>query len=512
MMTPMRLAELMGELSLASDAAMGMPLEHGLRAAIVAVRVGELVGATDDERSDAMYLALLRYAGCTADSDIAANVFGDEVQVRGELYGVDWGMPREVLPRLARAVARGHGAVRGAVRVARTVTRMPALMRTAESHCEVGDRLADRSGFSPVFRAALGQTFERWDGSGMPRKLAGEAIALPMRLAQLGEDVEVGHRAGGAAAARALTKRRARRGLDPRLVELFVAHTEEVCRALDAPSMWTAVLEAEPGRPRTVDDDAVDEILRALGHFADLKSRFTRAHSAGVARLARDAAAKLGLGDAAAHTLERAGWVHDLGRVAVSAAVWDKPGPLTDPEWEHIRMHTYVGDRILSRVSGLADVVGIATVAHERLDGSGYRRKLNGASSSASVRVLAAADVYHAMTEARAHRPAKIAADAATELTAMARAGALCPDAVGAVLAVGGHAAHPKAERPAGLTDRELDVIRLVARGLTNKEVAAALEISPKTAGNHLQNIFDKVGVTTRAAATLFVMQKGLLA
>jgi HD-GYP domain-containing protein (c-di-GMP phosphodiesterase class II) len=508
----MRLAELMGALSLASDAAMGMPFEHGLRAAVVAVRVGELVGASDDECSDAMYLALLRYAGCTADSDVAADVFGDEVQVRGELYGVDWGAPREVLPRLARAVGRGRGPVRGAARVARTLTRMPALMQTATSHCEVGDRLADSSGFSPTFRAALGQTFERWDGSGMPRKLEGEAIALPMRLAQLGEDIEVGHRAGGAAAAAALAKRRARRGLDPRLVERFVAKANDVCRALDEPSMWTALLEAEPGQPRLADDDAIDEILRAMGHFADLKSRFTRTHASGVSLLARDAAVKLGLGAAAVRALGRAAWVHDLGRVAVSASVWDKAGPLSDPQWERVRMHTYVGERILSRVSGLPEVIDLATVAHERLDGKGYHRKLDGASSPPSVRLLAAADVYHAMTETRAHRPARGADEAAAELSTMARAGALCPDAVGAVLAAAGHAARPKAERPAGITDRELDVLRLVARGLTNKEVAVALGISTKTAGNHLQNIFQKVGVTTRAAATLFVMQKGLFA
>jgi HD-GYP domain-containing protein (c-di-GMP phosphodiesterase class II) len=504
----MRLAELMGALSLASDAGMGMPMEHGLRAAVAAVAVGQSAGSPSAELGDAFYLALFRYAGCTADSDLAARVFGDEVAVRGALYGVDWGAPGQVVPRMVRAVARGHGAVRAA----RAVARLPSLMQTARSHCEVGDRLAASIGFSSAFRTALGQTFERWDGKGMPLKLRGEAVALSMRLAQLGEEVEVGHRQGGAPGARALVRQRAGRGLDPALVQAFDRHADEICRALEAPSMWAAMLEAEPGRPRLADDDAIDVVLQDMGHFADLKSSFTRAHSSGVARLARAAALELGLGEAAARTLARAGWVHDLGRVAVSAAVWDQPRPLTDPEWERVRMHTYVADRILTRLSGLAEVAEVAAADHERLDGKGYHRRITGAASPPMIRLLAAADVYHALVEARAHRPARSADQAASELSAMARAGSLCPDAVRAVLAAAGHTGRPvRAERPAGLTEREVEVLRLVARGLTNKEVGVALGISTKTAGNHIQHVFEKVGVTTRAAATLFAMQKGLV-
>jgi len=260
-----------------------------------------------------------------------------------------------------------------------------------------------------------------------------------------------------------------------------------------------------------IDDAQIDDVLRAMGRFADLKSRFTRAHSAGVAALARRAADHLRLDDAVARTVERAALVHDLGRVAVGAAIWDKPGPLTDLERERVRVHAYAGERILSRAPCLAAIADVATLAHERLDGRGYHRRLSAAACSIGARVLAAADVYHAMTEPRAHRPAHAPEVAAAELTAQARAGTLCPDAVGAVLAVIGHAP-ARAARPAGLTERELDVLRLVARGLTNKEVASALEISPRTAGHHLERVFAKVGVTTRAAAAMFAMEHGLVA
>ncbi len=508
-MGPMRLAELMGTLSLAADVAMGMPMDHGLRSAAVAVRLGELVGAGDRDRADAFYLSLLRYVGCTADSHIAAEVFGDEVAVRGALYGVDWGAPTEVLPRAMSAVSRrAGGGVRGAAAAMRAAATMPKLMGTAQSHCEVGDNLAARSGFDDAFRAALLQTFERWDGGGFPKKLRGEAIALSMRLAHVAEEIETAHLQGGVDAARAVTKKRAGRGLDPRIVERFQESAASVIAMLEVPSAWTTALGAEPA-PREVPDEAVDEVLRAMGHLADLKSRFMRRHASGVADLVRAAGRRLRLGAAAERTLERAARVHDLGRVAVSAAVWDKPGALTDPEWELVRIHAYTGERILSRATGLAAVAQIAAMAHERVDGSGYHRRLAGSSCPVSARVLAAADVYAALTEERPQRAAKGADEAAAMLSRMAREGALCPDAVAAVLAVSGHTT-ARVERPDGITDRELEVLRLVARGKTNKEIATTLDISPKTAGHHVEHIFAKIGVTTRAAAAMVAMQRGL--
>jgi HD-GYP domain-containing protein (c-di-GMP phosphodiesterase class II) len=507
----MRLAELMGTLSLASDAAMGMPEEHGLRAATVALRLGEVVGAAEVDRTDAFYLALMRYAGCTADSEVAAHVLGDEVAMRGVLYGVDFGAPMQILPRVARAASAGKGRVKGVAAAIRTVAKMPTLMSTGLSHCEVGDRLAQRFGFGAAFRAALFQSFERWDGRGWPRQLSGEALAIAMRLAHVGEVVEAAHRAGGVDMARAVARKRANGELDPRLVARFDANAAEVCRVLDVTSAWASAMDAEPRAWRTVDDHGLDEALRALGDFADLKSRYTRGHASGVAALVSAAAGAARLDADAAQTLTRAALLHDLGRVAVSASIWDKPGPLTDLEWDRVRAHTYVGERILSRPSALASIAAIATLAHERLDGGGYHRKLDASSCKAPARLLAAADAYHAMLEERPHRRARSRDEAAQELAVMARSGTLCPEAVAAVLVAAGHEERRKPERPAGLTEREVEVLRLVARGMTNKEVATALGISTKTAGNHLQNIFEKISVTTRAAATMFAMQKGLV-
>jgi DNA-binding NarL/FixJ family response regulator len=126
-------------------------------------------------------------------------------------------------------------------------------------------------------------------------------------------------------------------------------------------------------------------------------------------------------------------------------------------------------------------------------------------------RLLEAADAYHAMCEDRPHRPALAKEVAAKELRAMARAGQLRGEAVDAVLAAAGHERRRKPTAPAGLTRRELEVLERVARGATVRQVAQQLGIAPKTAGHHVQNIYAKAGVSTRAEATLFAMQHGLL-
>jgi HD-GYP domain-containing protein (c-di-GMP phosphodiesterase class II) len=436
---------------------------------------------------------------------------GDEVAMRGALYGVDWGSPLDVLSTIAGFVGRGEAPLERVVSIARALSKMPRLTSAAVAHCEVGDQLAHRVGFGEEFRRALAHTFERWDGTGWPHALVGERIAPAMRLAQLGEDVEIGHRFGGTDGARALVKKRAGKGLDPRLVEAFTMHATGVCAALSTPSTWSAFLSAEPGAPRVADAAQIDDVLGAMGDFVDLKSRFTRGHSRGVASLASAAAERAGLDAGATRTLARAALVHDVGCVAITAAVWDKPGPLSDAEWERVRAHSYVGERIVSRATSLAAVADVATLAHERLDGHGYHRRLSGVGCTTLGRLLAAADVFHALTEARAHRPAKTIDEASAVLSSLAREGRLCPDAVSAVLAGPGHASARKVVRPSRLTDREVDVLRLVARGLTNKEIAARLGISAKTAGNHLQHVFEKIGVTTRAGATMFAMSAGLL-
>jgi HD-GYP domain-containing protein (c-di-GMP phosphodiesterase class II) len=505
----MRLAELIGTLSLAIDAGTGLPDYHALRSATVAVGLARELALDDRSVHDAFYLPLLVMAGCTAGSHVSAQMLGDEVGIGAQIYGLDWGDPKDMMPAMLRNVRRGHSLFAGIAATLRAFGAMAEAPEVARAHCEVATHVAERFGFDQDFCVALSHGFERWNGSGKPKRLKGEAIAFVMRVVSVAVDANIGHCLGGVDGAIGLTRKHAGKGLDPSIVERFAKLAKELCAPLDEPSAWATALSSEPQPWLEVDEAGTDEGLRAIAHFTDLKSRFTRHHSTGVASLAKAAAERAGLGSSVAQLLGRAGLLHDVGRVATSAAIWDKAGPLTDTEREKIRLHTYVGERVLSRPPSLSAVAEVATSAHERLDGAGYHRRLPAAACTAPARLLAAADVYQALREPRPQRPAFDADRAATEVLAMAQRGELCPEAVAAVLGAAGHAVR-SALRPHGLTDRELEVLKLLTLGLTNKEIATELDIATKTAGHHVQHVLEKLGVTTRAAATMIAMKAGI--
>lgn len=366
----MRLAELTGTLSLATDAGIGVPDETGLRVATAATKIGACIDVPRSDCVSAFYLALLRFIGCTADSAAAANLLGDETEFAAETVGLDYWNAREMLPAVMRHARKGKGLVGGTVAMVKTFGNLMAMKNHQREHCEVADLLAARLGFDETFRAALVQNAERWNGTGQPNKIRGNAIALPMRIAQLAYEVELGHRLGGTDGIRArLTKLRGT-SLDPELVDKALPAIDEVARVLEVPSAWAALLDAEPTPHRVVTDEAFDEAIATMAAFADLKSKYTRNHSTAVAELSATTARSLGLPADVVDDLRRAALLHDLGRVAVTSGIWDKTAPLTDLEREKIRLHTYVGERVLARAPSLARLAEIACLAHERLDGT----------------------------------------------------------------------------------------------------------------------------------------------
>jgi DNA-binding CsgD family transcriptional regulator len=197
--------------------------------------------------------------------------------------------------------------------------------------------------------------------------------------------------------------------------------------------------------------------------------------------------------------------------MGVSNAIWDKAGPLNEVEIERVRLHPYLTERMLARVTALDSSREIASRHHERLDGSGYPKGLTASALTPSDRLLAAADAYHAMTEPRPHRPPLDGAEASWQLQQEARAGRLDGAAVNAVLSAAGQRTPMSRAWPAGLTAREVEVLGLLARGQPNKAIAHRLGVKPKTVSNHVEHIYIKLGVQSRAAATLFATQQGLL-
>ena len=233
-------------------------------------------------------------------------------------------------------------------------------------------------------------------------------------------------------------------------------------------------------------------------------------HSPGVAGLAAAAAVRMGMPEPGA--VRRAALLHDLGRTAVPTGVWERRGRLRTADWERVRLHPYHTERILARSEFLSPLARVAGMHHERMDGAGYHRGTSGAQIPPEARLLAAADAYQALTQERPHRPARSGAEAAEEVAAEARRGLLDPDSVRAVVEAAGEAPPPVPDtKPAGLSPREVEVLRLVARGLSNRGIAESLHISPRTAEHHVQHIYTKIGVSTRAGAAMFAMEHGLL-
>jgi HD-GYP domain-containing protein (c-di-GMP phosphodiesterase class II) len=505
-----RLAELTTALSLATDVGLGEPFEHGQRSALLAVRLSQLAGLPAAEAQTAFYLAMLKTVGCAGDDDLGFRVLGEDL---GDWIGPIGGAGMfESIGLLVRNVGRDESGPRRLARVLGALAGMPSVMAASRGHCEVGQILARSLGLGADVVRGLGQAFERWDGGGQPHGLKGEAIDRAVRIAAVATDAEVAHRMFGLEEVVDLFRKRSNKGYDPKLVDHLCRDAPALFAACDVPSVADAVLAAEPGRPELLSGARLQAAVRAMGEYGDLKSRYTRGHSAAVASLVAAAAEQVGLPAADRTAVVQAAHLHDIGRAGVFQRIWDKEGALTESEWERVRMHTYFTERILVRLTGLGPVSSIAALAHERLDGQGYHRRLPGAAVPTAARLLAAADAYHAMTETRAHRPALSPEQAATELRRETTSGRFDRDAVAAVLAAAGHAGQPvRASHPAGLSEREVQVLRILARGRTNKEIAVQLGISVKTAGNHVQHIFEKTGVTTRAAATLFAMQHDLL-
>jgi HD-GYP domain-containing protein (c-di-GMP phosphodiesterase class II) len=511
-MTLPTLGDAMTALSVATDFAMAQPAHFGMRSCALAVRLADALGWNEMQARQAWFQALLRYIGCNAETELIASLLGDELALRRDFAGIDTAdrqaVGRLVMRRL-RETHAGLPALQLAVRVVRTMLSAERTMAGIfAGHCEVGQRLATRIGFDPAMVASLGQLYERWDGKGLPRRLKGEQVAPAALLVTLAQDIVVHHDAQGAEAAIAVVKARRAKAYAPDMADMFLRHAPSLLAELDRHAPGTPV--PVPGGDEPLDEPRFDAICAAMADFVDIKSPWTLSHSTGVARLAEGAARRLGLPEAEAQLLRRAALLHDVGKVGVSAAVWCKPAALSLPEREQVRLHAYYTERILASTPALAALAEVASLTHDRLDGSGYFRRPPAAGLSIAARVLAAADHCHALIEARPHRAALPPEQAARALRVEAQAGRLDARACDAVLDAAGHAAG--APRAGVLTERETEVLRVLARGQSMKEIGRTLGIAPKTVDHHLQRIYAKIGVTTRAGATLYAMEQGYTA
>lgn len=512
-----RRADFMMMLAYASDLATGHSRDFALRSCVLAMRIADLGDLPLPLRREAYHLALLRYVGCNADTHLLAATFGDEIALRRGLVGLDMGNRAELAKLFVRAFEQlfshlGQDAREKAVEAA-LAQALPVSKAVLTAHCEVAQRIGERLGLDEELRRNLGQIYERWDGKGLPRGVSGDAVLPAVRLITLAQDaIALSDSIGVDQMAQAVAGRAdGPYGTD--LATLVSANARELMEGLPEAVDRETILALEPGPPVLLGAAECEEAFLAIADMIDIRMPFTHGHSRAVSALASAAASVIGLPEAEARWLRWAGLIHDIGELVVPVATWMRSEPLSTRERDDARLHPYYGERSLACFGPQGDAMAALILRHhERLDGSGYHRKVVGSDLAPAARILAAAEAFQTSREERPHRKALATAEAAEQLRADARGRRLCPDAVEAVLSAAGQPSRRQPPRAlAGMTPREIEVLRLIATGLTAKEAAQRLAISPKTLDHHIQSLYGKIGVTTRAAAALYAVEQGLV-
>jgi HD-GYP domain-containing protein (c-di-GMP phosphodiesterase class II) len=514
------MADVLGAFSLASDLAVGLQAEHGARSCYIGMQIAEELGLTSDERIDLYYSELLKDAGCTAyTSQLAAFWLVDELAAKRELQIFrDANNPFDVIPWVLKYVAAGASLPTRASRSFDFLMHGREFMREGfESTCAVATRIAQRLGMPPAVQDALMQVFEQWDGKGMPAGSSGPAIPVISRIVLVTSHLEVFHRTGGRDAAQGIAKERRGKAFDPDVVDAFLAVSERhgFWEPLEQERIWETVLSLEPEESphRELTNDQLEEVVLAFADYSDLKSPYIAGHSRRVATLAESMALRMAFRPEEVSDIRRAGLAHDIGLVAVPSFVLDRPAErLTEAEREQLRLHPYHSRQILSRVASLAGAATIAATHHEQADGGGYPAGLAGIQISPQAGVLAVADCFDELTHAGPGREA-LTPEGALDLL-HGQSARFSQAAVNALAAELGLSKASEAQRPAwpsGLTDREVEVLRLVAHGNDRREVARQLFLSEGAVRSHLEHIYGKIGVSNRASATLFAVENGLL-
>jgi len=506
-----RLSELLASMSLAADLGLGQPPEHMLRAARIAMRLGERLGLDTAALATLYDVSILTYLGCAVYGNEVAQLFGDDIDFRSHASEVDLGgLP--AMRFMLRHAGNGTSTANRARQRARLMTSGGrGVVEQMANHCSAAGVFAERLGLSDDVRSGIEQSYARWDGKGVPSGFAGDSLALSARISHVAEAAEVLQRNLGTTEALEVIRARSGTHFDPAVVAALSTDPDAMFRGIDERPV-DQILDIEPVDRPELTSEELDRALEAIGDFCDMRCPYFAGHARGTAALVAAAARLLQVPPTEATLARRAALVHDIGRFGVPATIWDKPGPLTVADRERMRMHVYYVERIFQRPAALRTIGLLAATHHERMDGSGYHRGVGGSMISAPARILAAADAFHAMTQPRPHRAAMTADDAAAVLRRDADAGRLDPAATDAVLAAAGQTpSRARSGGPAGLTARETEVLTLLAQGLPNKGIARRLGISPKTAGNHVEHIYTKLAVTSRTGAAMHAMQLGLV-
>lgn len=508
------LVEVLGAFAFAADLGAGQPVGHALRTVGLGMTLADRLSLSDADRLRAFHTSFLAHAGCTAGTGDFAAITANEMAAYGDLFALDPTDSADIVAWLTRHRSRDVSDSD----IRRTLGEMgPTMREHTRGVCEVGQRLAELIGLPDETAVAVKYTFEFWDGSG-PYGIGQEAIPIASRLALAALTADSVHHLHGWSEVLVAMQRRSGTMLDPMIAEAVRSLPEPPLSDNGDASwesserLWQSVLALEPASS-SPDVQDLERVVEAFANFADIKNASNYGHARDTARLACGIARRFGMHEGEVRTLRWAALLHDLGNVTVPVALLQRLRPPTAYESEQIRLHPYYTERVLSRISGLREAARLAGMHHECLDGSGSYRGLSSKAITLTARILAVADRYDELVKELRSENAETAEEAVAKLEAEAgdRFDLDCVRALRAEIR-GTRSRRPlRRSRPKGLTDREVEVLRLIAKGLTNREMAAELTLSERTIGRHIENIYNRLGVSSRAATTLFALEHELL-
>lgn len=511
-----RMAQVLAAFSLATDLGTGKSMGHALRACYLGMALARELRLPPSQQAELYYGFLLMHSGCAALSlSLAPIIQGDELAAIADMTLRDDSSPLQMLGWLRQNVSPAAPLPRRARNLLQALRHNPEEDGGIRGVCEVAVRVAQRLDMPQGVQDAVHYYLERWDGKG-PYHLHRDTIPLNARLLHLALKVEACHTAYGPAAAEAMALAQKGTIFAPQLVDVFrsIAKKARLWETLARQDLWDVVLDLEPDSPyRNIGEAKLDDVALAAADFVDLKSPMTAGHSRETAHYAVCIARRLDLSPAEMTTLRRAALVHDLGHLALPGHILLNRDRLNEVDKEKLRLHPYYTERILARVPALAPVAAIAGMHHERLDGTGYYRGLSADELPLSASILALADDFQDRLQATAGHPAVDPHDLLKTMQpdAGTRFSPDCFAALAQELGVAAPRPERRHERPAALTGRELEVLQQVARGATNRQIAQELVISERTVAHHLEHIYDKIGISSRAAAVFFAMENDLL-
>ena len=470
--TTASIVDAMHTLAYVGDLSMGQPTDHSLRTAWLAARIAEAMGRGEAAVAAVQQVALLRWSGCTANAAEFSVLLGDDVGGRAKMLSQN---PND--PAFARNGALIHR----------------EMQPLSQIHCEVSGEIACMLKLPLEVEQALRAIFATYDGAG-PNHSALGVVPDSVYMVAVASDIEILSREQGLPRALELVERKSGHAYPPGMADLVAPRAAAWLEQLDRDEAWQASLFFAAG------GEAVSVPLELLADVIDLKLPWMTGYSRRVAEAAHSGAVLMGLGADSQSRCYRAALVHGIGRAAVPNTVWNATGRLSAAAREQLRLAPYWTSRAAARIGELAGDAEIGSYAGERLDGGGAFRGCAGAAIPVEGKIVAVAAAWVALQSLRPWRPAMSIHEARAVLEAEADAGRF--DAA-AVRAVNGTMPRVEAQEKILLTEREIDVFRGISLGQTNKEVARALAISPSTVRTHVENVFRKLGCTSRAAATL---------